>query len=232
MAASRIHPLMFYAEQSLPHLRSIVWNSQFSRRRSTRPTLSTIRFRGIGLRELSSGVFGLNLTVSSVGRVPKGIRGTERAGQRSPNRSITPEIKMRKLAIGVAAACLTCAAVMPASAQGLWIGAPGFGVGFGVAPVYAYEPYYGRYLGTPYVGADYAYEPRVAYSTYAYEPDVEYDTYAYGPAYTYGAYAPRAQVYAYERSDGYRYAPRYSRGYAYSPEVRTARGYTYADTRG
>jgi hypothetical protein len=24
MAASRIHPLMFYAEQSLPHLRSIV----------------------------------------------------------------------------------------------------------------------------------------------------------------------------------------------------------------
>jgi hypothetical protein len=112
---------------------------------------------------------------------------------------------MRKLAIGVAAACLTCAAVMPASAQGLWIGAPGFGVGIGVAPAYAYEPYYGGYLGTPYVGADYAY--------------------------SYGAYAPR-QVYAYERSQGYRYAPRYSRGYAYSPEVRTARGYTYADTRG
>src|SRR5262245_19936296 len=136
-----------------------------------------------------------------------------------PNRSITPESKMRKLAIGVAAACLTCAAVMPASAQGLWIGAPGFGVGFGVAPVYAYEPYYGRYLGTPYVGTDYAYEPRVAYSTYAYEPDVEYDTYAYGPAYTYGAYAPRAQVYAYERSDGYRYAPRYPRSFALCPEL-------------
>jgi hypothetical protein len=139
---------------------------------------------------------------------------------------------MRKLAIGVAAACLTCAAVMPVSAQGLWIGAPGFGVGIGVAPAYAYEPYYGGYVGTPYVGTDYAYEPSVAYSTYAYEPVVEYDTYAYGPAYSYGAYAPRAQVYAYERSDAYRYAPRYSRGYAYSPEVRTARGYTYADTRG
>jgi hypothetical protein len=117
---------------------------------------------------------------------------------------------MRKLAMGVAAACLTCAAVVPASAQGLWIGAPGFGVGMGVAPAYAYEPYYGGYLGTPYVGTDYAYEPSVTYSTYAYEPYAEY-----------GAYAPRAQVYAYERSDGYRYAPRYSRGYAYSPEVRT-----------
>ena len=137
---------------------------------------------------------------------------------------------MRKLAIGVAAACLTCAAIIPASAQGLWIGAPGFGVGIGVAPAYAYEPYYGGYWGGPYVGSAYAYEPSVAYSTYAYEPSVEYDTYAYGPAYSYGAYAPRAQVYAYERSDGYRYAPRYSRGYAYSPEVRTARG--YADTRG
>ena len=86
-------------------------------------------------------------------------------------------------------------------------GAPGFGVGIGVAPVYAYEPYYGGYWGGPYVGSAYAYEPSVAYSTYAYEPSVENDTYAYGPAYSYGAYAPRAQVYAYERSDGYRYAP-------------------------
>lgn len=136
---------------------------------------------------------------------------------------------MRRLAIGVAAACLTCAAIMPANAQGLWIGAPGFGVGIGVAPAYAYQPYYDGYWGAPYVGTDYAYEPGVAYSTYAYEP-YEYDTYAYGPAYSYGTYGPR--VYAYERSGGYRYAPRYSRGYAYSPQVRTARSDTYSDTRG
>jgi hypothetical protein len=139
---------------------------------------------------------------------------------------------MRKLAIGVAAACLTCAAIIPANAQGLWIGAPGFGIGIGVAPTYAYRPYYEGYGGTPYVGTDYAYEPGVAYSTYAYEPYVEYDSYAYGPAYSYGGYEPAARVYAYERSDGYRYAPRYSRGYAYSPEVRTVRRDTYADTRG
>jgi hypothetical protein len=137
---------------------------------------------------------------------------------------------MGKLAIGVAAACLTCAAIIPANAQGLWLGAPGFGVGIGVAPTYAYEPYYDGYRGAPYAPG-YAYEPSVAYSTYAYEPYVEYDSYAYGPAYSYGAYGPRSQVYAYERSDGYRYAPRYSRGYAYSPEIRTVRRDTYADTR-
>ena len=75
---------------------------------------------------------------------------------------------MRKLAIGVAAACLTCAAIIPANAQGLWIGVPGFGVGIGVAPTYAYEPYYDGYRGSPHVvGTGYAYEPIVAYSTYA-----------------------------------------------------------------
>jgi hypothetical protein len=47
---------------------------------------------------------------------------------------------MRKLAIGVAAACLTCAAIIPANAQGLWIGAPGFGVGIGVAPLTPMNP--------------------------------------------------------------------------------------------
>jgi hypothetical protein len=137
---------------------------------------------------------------------------------------------MLKLAIGVAAAFLISAAV-PASAQGLWIGAPGFGIGIGVAPTYAYEPYYNGY-GGPYGGPGYAYEPSVAYSTYAYEPEVEYDSYAYAPTYSYGnySYGPRSRVYAYERSDGYRYAPRYSRSYAYAPEVRTARGGTYADT--
>ena len=136
---------------------------------------------------------------------------------------------MRKLAIGVAAACLTCAAIIPANAQGLWIGAPGFGIGIGVAPTYAYGPYDG-YWGTPYVGTDYAYEPSVAYSSYAYEPNVEYDSYAYGPAYGYGTYGPSSRVYAYERSGGYRYAPRYSRDYA--AEVRTRRGDTFAGTRG
>lgn len=140
---------------------------------------------------------------------------------------------MRKVAIGIAAACLTFAAV-PANAQGLWIGAPGFGIGIGVAPTYAYEPYYNGYWGTPYGSADYAYAPSVADSTYTYAPEVEYDSYAYAPAYSYGiySYGPQSRVYAYERSGSYRYAPRYSRSYAYSSEAPTARGVTYTETRG
>ena len=140
---------------------------------------------------------------------------------------------MRKVAICIAAACVTFAAV-PANAQGLWIGAPGFGIGIGVAPTYAYQPYYNGYWGTPYGSADYAYAPPVAYSTYTYAPEVEYDSYAYAPAYSYGiySYGPQSRVYAYERSGSYRYAPRYSRSYAYSSEAPTARGVTYTETRG
>src|SRR5262245_16892341 len=134
---------------------------------------------------------------------------------------------MRKVAIGIAAA-ITLAVVAPANAQGLWIGAPGFGVGIGVGPT----PYYGRYWGGPYWGADYAYygyEPSYAWS-YAYEPAYDYDSYAYLPDDGYAAYAygPRLRTYGYE--SGYGYAPRvrYSRNHSYS----LARSYSYADTRG
>ena len=58
---------------------------------------------------------------------------------------------MRKVAIGIAAA-ITLAAGAPANAQGLWVGAPDFGVGIGVGPTYAYQPYYGGYWGSPYSG--------------------------------------------------------------------------------
>src|SRR5215831_10291936 len=116
--------------------------------------------------------------------------------------------------------CFTLAVVAPANAQGLWIGAPGFGVGIGVGPT----PYYGRYWGGPYWGADYAYygyEPSYAWS-YAYEPAYDYDSYAYLPDDGYAAYSygPRLRTYGYE--SGYGYAPRvrYSRNYSYSPGVR------------
>ena len=48
---------------------------------------------------------------------------------------------MRKLVIALAAAISVTAAV-PASADGLWIGVPGFGIGIGTGPVYGYGPYY------------------------------------------------------------------------------------------
>jgi hypothetical protein len=139
---------------------------------------------------------------------------------------------MRKLVIGVAAA-ITLAAVAPANAQGLWLGVPGFGVGIGVGPTYAYDPYYDGYWGNRYWNPGYAYEPTVAYSDYALAPEFEYDAYAYGPDYGYTGYGPRVGAFAYQSTDSYRYAPRvrYSRNYAYSPEVRTARSYSYADTR-
>ena len=138
---------------------------------------------------------------------------------------------MRKVAIGIAAA-ITLAVVAPANAQGLWIGAPGFGVGIGVGPT----PYYGGYWGGPYWGAGYGYygyEPSYAWS-YAYEPAYDYDSYAYLPDDGYAAYSygPRLRTYGYE--SGYGYAPRvrYSRNYSYSPGVRATRSYSYADTQG
>ena len=107
---------------------------------------------------------------------------------------------MRTLAIGIAAA-VTLAAVVPANAQGLWIGAPVFGVGIGVGPT----PYYGGYRGGPYWGADYGYygyEPSYAYQSYAYEPEYDYDAYAYVPddGYVAYSYGPRLRTYAYEFS--------------------------------
>ena len=166
--------------------------------------------------------------------VPTSFAGTERRGRHSPSsRPNHEEIKMRKVAIGIAAA-VTLAAVAPANAQGLWVGAPGFGVGIGVGPTYAYEPYYGGSWGSPYWGAGYGYEP--AYQSYAYEPEYEYDSYAYVPddGYAVYSYGPRLRTYAYEPTDSYRYAPRvrYSRNYSYSPGVRATRSYSYADTRG
>ena len=139
---------------------------------------------------------------------------------------------MRKVVIGIAAA-VTLAAVVPASAQGLWFGVPGFGVGIGVAPTYAYES---SYWANPYWGAGYGYQPSYAYQSYAYEPEYEYDSYAYVPDDGYAAYpyGPRIRTYAYEPTDSYRYGPRirYSRNYSYSPGVRATRSYSYADTRG
>jgi len=138
---------------------------------------------------------------------------------------------MRKVAIGIAAA-ITLAAVGPANAQGLWVGAPGFGVGIGIGTT----PYYGGYRGGPYWGAGYGYEPSYAYQSYAYEPEYDYDSYAYVPDDDYVAYSygPRLRTYAYDSVDSYGYAPRvrYSRNDSYSPGVRTTRSYSYADTRG
>jgi len=125
---------------------------------------------------------------------------------------------MRKVAIGIAAV-IALAAVAPASAQGVWIGVPGFGIGIGAAPTYGYGgPYYNDgYYGLNYSAGGYAYEPGYEYGSYGYAPD-----YSYEPGVTYG--------YA---TDDYRYAPRagYTRSYAYSPNARATREYSDATTR-
>lgn len=66
---------------------------------------------------------------------------------------------MRKLAIGILAAAGVAMSV-PASAQGVWIGAGPVGVGVGVGPGYGYYDGY------------YDYGPR--YRTYAYDSDYGY----------------------------------------------------------
>ena len=140
---------------------------------------------------------------------------------------------MRTLGIGIAAAITLAATMAPANAQGLWIGAPGFGVGIVVGPT----PYYSGYRGGPYWGAGYGYgyEPSYAYQGYAYEPAYSYDSYAYVPddGYVAYSYGPSVRTYAYDSVDSYGYAPRprYSRNYAYSPEYRGTRTYSY-NTRG
>jgi outer membrane scaffolding protein for murein synthesis (MipA/OmpV family) len=69
---------------------------------------------------------------------------------------------MRKLAIGILAAAGVALSV-PASAQGVWVGAGpvGVGVGVGVGPGY-YDGYYDRRYNGP------------AYRSYAYDYDGDY----------------------------------------------------------
>src|SRR5690349_11186017 len=73
-------------------------------------------------------------------------------------RAATKEVPMRKLAIGILAAAGVALSV-PASAQGVWIGAGPVGVGVGVGPGYGY-----------YNGYDYG--PR--YRSYAYDDGYTY----------------------------------------------------------
>lgn len=132
---------------------------------------------------------------------------------------------MRKLVIALAAA-ITVTAAVPASADGLWIGVPGFGIGIGTGPAYGYGPYYDGYWGGRYWGNGYAYAPAGTYSTYAYEPEVEYGAYAYEPAYGYATYAYEPAygyaTYSYGHRD-YGYARTYR--YRHGPSVRYSRGY-------
>src|SRR5262245_23399196 len=73
-------------------------------------------------------------------------------------RAATKEVPMRKLAIGILAAAGIALSV-PASAQGVWIGAGPVGVGVGVGPGYGY--YNGYDYGPRYRG--YAYDDGYTY---------------------------------------------------------------------
>ena len=132
---------------------------------------------------------------------------------------------MRKLVIALAAAISVTAAV-PANADGLWIGVPGFGIGIGTGPVYGYGPYYDGYWGGRYWGNGYAYEPADAYSTYAYEPEVEYGAYPYEPAYGYATYSygHPGRDYGYARTYSYRHDPRVRYSHIYDERIRSVRG--------
>jgi hypothetical protein len=74
-------------------------------------------------------------------------------------RAATKEVPMRKLAIGILAAAGVALSV-PASAQGVWIGAGPVGVGVGVGPGWGYYDGY------------YDYGPR--YRSYAYDDGYTY----------------------------------------------------------
>src|SRR5262249_34350838 len=105
---------------------------------------------------------------------------------------------MRKVAIGISAVIVLAAAV-PASAQGVWIGVPGFGIGIAAAPTYGYGgPYYDGYRG------GYPYQPTYAYEGYAYEPGYVEDSYAYVPnGYTTYSTGPGV-TYTYGTTESYR----------------------------
>jgi len=67
---------------------------------------------------------------------------------------------MRKLAIGILAAAGVAFSV-PASAQGVWVGAGPVGVGVGVGPGYGYYDH--RYYGPAYRSYAYDYDGDYAY---------------------------------------------------------------------
>src|ERR1051325_3957101 len=117
---------------------------------------------------------------------------------------------MKRLAIGIRAAALSLAAIAPVNAQGFWFGGPGFGVGVGFGPTYAYDPYPGYgYTGVGYWGGP---AWGGTYDTYAVEDD-----FAYAPAVSVG--------YGYEPA----YRRRYSTArYAYADRIRH-RSYTYPE---
>jgi hypothetical protein len=122
---------------------------------------------------------------------------------------------MRKIAVAIGAV-IALAAVAPASAQGIWIGVPGFGVGIGAAPTYGY-PYYDGYAPT-YVDQGYAYQPGYEYDSYGYVRDGVSTVYSYEPAVTYGP----TQTYRYTAPRA-RYAHNYNTS---SAEVRTTRSFS------
>src|ERR1051325_8527823 len=117
---------------------------------------------------------------------------------------------MKRLAIGISAAALSLAAIAPVNAQGFWFGGPGFGVGVGFGPTYAYDPYpaYG-YTGVGYWGGP-AWGD--AYATYAVE-----DNFAYAPAVNVG--------YGYEPAYRHRYS---TARYAYPDRVSYRQSYAYS----
>jgi hypothetical protein len=138
---------------------------------------------------------------------------------------------MRKLAIGIAAA-LSLAAAAPVNAQGIWVGGPGFGVGVGFGPTYAYDAYpsYG-YTNVGYWG-----EPAWGWGdTYAYQPVVgpyplAADSFAYAPGVSVGYGFEPAYRYRYSTAR-YSYPERvtYQRSYAYSPGYRSTERYFYPE---
>lgn len=185
----------------------------------------------------------LNLFISKIGswRCCRGHQSKE-------------DVSMRTLAIGIAAA-LSLAATAPVSAQGIWFGGPGFGVGIGFGPTYAYDAYpsygytsvgnwrepawgwgggYAYQSVDPFVDDSFAYAPAVSIG-YGYEPVYRHGyrstRYSYPQRVTYG------RTYTY--SPGYRSTTaRYSypervtrRSYAYSPRLGTNRVVYASDRR-
>jgi hypothetical protein len=133
---------------------------------------------------------------------------------------------MRKLAYTLAVAAFMGAAT-PASAQYLFVGGDGFGVGIGAGPYSWGGPAYSSYYAPAAYDA-YAYDDGLGYSdwgaSYAYAP--AYRTVSYAPTYpSYRSASYNADAYApsYPRYRTASYTPRsssYRQAYAYAPECR------------
>src|SRR5437764_1140154 len=110
---------------------------------------------------------------------------------------------MKKFVVAVLATLGVAAVAVPANAQAISIGGPGFGIGFGVGPAYGYDSYYASDWAGPTWGVgwnsgyrSFGYPASYGYSADWDGSDVALETYVAPPVRT---YAVASERYVYPR---------------------------------